>query len=307
MAGGAARRRRGGKTDPRAAARRATPASRDGSPPHEHAPRPHRSRGEVPPRTAAVGGGGAAAGASSAGERVLRFLAAIVFLCGVVSFAGSSVFDIRSISVAGNHAVAASDILSRAGVRTGTSVFTVNAYPIRERLRQDPRIAAVSVGVAFPDRVYITVSERAAAAALRVPQGYVLLGADGVAIAPSATPGTLPTLTVDRLDAAAVQAGTVIPSPDARLGAGLAASLPNDLSPDVAALRVDQAGEVILYTRDGIAVRAGAPDGIRDRLARAADVLAAVRSRGMRVEYVDLRFPGSVIVKPVGGPAGKRG
>ncbi len=292
--GGAAGRGRGGKTDPRVAARRATR--------HQQAPRPHRSRGEAMPRTAVAGA--APAGAASAGERVVRFLAAIVFLCGVVSFTGSSVFDIRSISVAGNRAVAASDILARAGVRTGTSVFTVNAYPIRERLRQDPRIAAVSVGVAFPDRVYITVSERAPSVALRVPEGYVLLGADGVAISPG-SPGALPALMVDRLDPEAVQVGTVVPSPDARLGAGLVGSLPNDLRPDVAALRVDQAGEVILYTRDGIAVRAGAPDGIHDRLARAADVLAAVRSRGMRVEYVDLRFPGSVVVKPVGAPPGK--
>jgi len=256
------------------------------------------------PRTA---GGGATPGVAAAGERLLRFLAVVALLCGAVSFTGSSVFDIRAISVAGNRAVPASDIVARAGVRTGTSLFTVNASRVRDRLRQDPRIAAVSVGVAFPDRVSITVRERTAVAALRLPGGYVLLGADGVVITPSGTPWALLTLTVDRLDPATVQVGTVVPSPDARLGAGLAASLPNGLRPDVAALRLDQTGEVILYMRDGIAVRAGAPEGIRDRLDRVADVLTAVRSRGMRVEYVDLRFPGSVIVKPIGGPAGPAG
>ncbi|HEV2284089.1 MAG TPA: FtsQ-type POTRA domain-containing protein [bacterium] len=260
------------------------------------------------PRRAAPGAPAVSAGSpAAAGRRVVRFLAAIAFLCGGVSFAGSSVFDIRSVSVAGNRAVPAPEILARAGVRTGTSLFTVNAERIRDRLAQDPRIAEVSVGVAFPDHVYITVRERTAAAALRVPGGYVLLGSDGVAIAPSGTPGPLPTLRVDGLDPAEVQAGIVVPSPDARFGAEVAASLPEVLRPDVAALRVDGAGEVVLYTRDGIAVRAGAPDGIRDRLARVADVLAAVRSRGMRVEYVDLRFPGSVIVKPIGGPAGPAG
>lgn len=279
-----------GQPDPRAAVRRATR--------HDQPPRSHQggSAGTAVPGVAA-----------SAGERVLRFFAAIALLCGAVSFTGSSVFDIRSVEVAGNRAVATADILARAGVRTGASLFTVNGFRIRDRLRQDPRIASVSVGVAFPDRVYITVWERPAAAALHVPGGYVLLGSDGVAIVPAGTPGPLPTLTVDRLDPEAVQAGTVVPSPDARLGAGIAGSLPTDLRPDVAALRVDQAGEVILYMRDGIAVRAGPSDGIRDRLARVADVLAAVRSRGMRVEYVDLRFPGSIIVKPVGGPAGPAG
>lgn len=239
-----------------------------------------------------------AASGRPVGKRVLRFFAAIAFLCGVVSFTKSSAFDVKSVTVTGSSVVPVSEILSRAGVRTGGSIFTVNQSSVLDDLRQDPRIAAASVSVLFPDRVFVTVRERTAAAALHVPGGYVLLCSDGVAIAPAATPGALPALTVDRLDPSEVQAGTVVPSADARLGADVAASLPNDLRPDVAALRVDQAGEVILYTRDGIAVRVGAGDGLRDRLAQAAEVLAAVRSRGIRVEYVDLRFPGSVIVKP---------
>lgn len=239
---------------------------------------------------------------------MLRFFAVISLLCAVVSFTGSSVFDIRSVTVTGSGAVPASEILSRAGVRAGASVFSVNLSRIGDHLREDPRIEAASVRVVFPDRVFITVRERTAAVALHVPGGYMLLGSDGLAIVPAATSGALPALTVDRLDPATeVEAGTVVASADARLGADVAGSLPDDLRPDVAALRVDRTGEVILYTRDGIAVRAGAGDGLRDRIARVADVLSAVRSRGMHVEYVDLRFPGSVIVKPVGGPAAPAG
>ena len=257
---------------------------------------------QEPPRQTAADGTGPGRPAL-VGARVVRFLAAMAFLCGVVSFAGSSLFDVRSVDVAGNRAVAASEILDRAGVRPGVGLFTVNADWMGQRLHQDPRIAGVSVGVTFPDRVHIVVQERQGAAALRVPGGYIVVGADGVAIGPTAAPGSLPALTVDRLDPAAVWAGTVIPSADARLGAAVAGSLPPDLSSNVAALRVDHRGEVILYLRDGVAVRIGQAEGIGDRLGRVIDVLDAVRSRGMRVEYVDLRFPGSVIVKPVGAPA----
>jgi cell division protein FtsQ len=231
---------------------------------------------------------------------VLRFLAAMSFLCGAVSFAGSSAFGIRSITVSGNDAVPSAEVAARAGLDTGTSIFLVNGARIGERLRQDPRIAGARVGVVFPDRVVITVQERPPAAALRAPGGYALLAADGVVIQSEASPGTVPILAVDRLDPAEVQVGEVVPSAGARWAAGIAATLPARLRPGVAALRVDRGGELILYMKDGIAVRLGEAEGIKARLARVADVLAAVRSRGMRVEYVDLRFPGSVIVKPTG-------
>jgi cell division protein FtsQ len=238
-------------------------------------------------------------GSVALAERVVRFLAAITFLCGVVSFAGSSLFDVRSITVTGNQAVAAADVLARSGIHQGTGIFTVNAGAIRARLRQDPRIAGASVSVRLPDAARITIQERPAAAALRTPSGYFLIGRDGVVIEPAKTPGGLPALIVDRLDPETVQVGTVVPSPDARTGAAIAASLPDGLRPDVAAVRVDQAGEIVLYTRDHIAVRTGPPDGVADRIAQVSGVLAAVRARGMKVQYVDLRFPGSIIVKPL--------
>lgn len=250
---------------------------------------------------------GPGARARPVGPRVVRFLAAMAVLCGIASFAQSSAFDVQSVTVAGNEAVASDEIVARAGVRPGMSMFAVNVDRVQERLRGDQRLADVSVGVGFPDRVEISVREQTPAAALRVTDGYVLVGRDGVAIAARPVSGTLPILIVDRLDPAIVQVGVAVPSADVRLGAGIAASLPGDLRPDVASVRVDGGGEVVLYTRDGIAVRAGAPDGVQDRIARLVDVLAAIRARGMRVEYVDLRFPGSVIVKPIVKPAGASG
>ncbi|HLW46448.1 MAG TPA: FtsQ-type POTRA domain-containing protein [bacterium] len=244
--------------------------------------------------------------AMSAARRFVRFLALIAFLCALASFAQSSAFDIRAIDVAGNEAVATPDILAVSGLRTQTSVFTVNAIRVREHLRQDARIADASVAVVLPNRVWITVHEQPAAAALRLPTGYALVSADCVVLGAAKTPSGLPVLTVDRLDPAAPEPGLVVPSADARLGAEVAGSLPPALRPDVTALRVDRAGEVTLYVRDGIAVKAGGADGLRDRLARASDVLSAVRSRGLRVEYVDLRFPDSIIVKPVAPPGSSR-
>jgi len=90
-----------------------------------------------------------------------------------------------------------------------------------------------------------------------------------------------------------------VPSSEARFGAGVAAALPPTLRPAVVGLRVDQDDEIVLQTKDGVAVKVGGADRLDQRLALVPEVLAAVRARGIRAEYVDLRVPGNVIVKPI--------
>jgi cell division protein FtsQ len=231
--------------------------------------------------------------------RMVRFLAAVSTLCAVAAFPGSALFDLESVSVRGNAAVSAAEVRRLIGIAPGDSAFRVNASQIRERLRSDPRVEDTSVSLEFPHRLTLSVRERAPVAALRVRHGYVLLAADGVAISRATGPGPYLPLQVTRLRAPWVPLGTVVPWADVRLGATVAGALPDPLRQEVAGLQVDGSGEVVLLTIEGVVVRVGGADGILARLAAVPDVLAAVRARGMRVEYVDLRFPGSVVVKPV--------
>jgi cell division protein FtsQ len=231
--------------------------------------------------------------------RLVRFLAAIAALCGVAAFPGSVLFGLQSINVTGNAAVPAGDILRRIGLAPGDSAFRVNAGRIRQSVLQDPRVEDAAVAMVFPHHVTISVHERSPVAALRIPGGYVLLGADGVVIARTRTPGPYLPLEVERLAFLPLGAGTVVPSARVRLGAATASVLPEPLRAEAVALRVDTDDEVVIRTQEGVEVRVGGREGMLERLALVPDVLAAVRARGLRVQYVDLRFPGSVIVKPV--------
>lgn len=232
-------------------------------------------------------------------------------MCGAAAFPASGVFDLREVTVAGNAAVPTDEILRRAAVGPGVGVFRVNAQAIRERLLEDPRIEDADVTLAFPHRLRLVVRERTPVAALGAGEGYVLLSADGVAIAPSAGPGALPVIAVDRLDPAGISVGTVLPSADARLAARVVGTLPQPLRDRVAGVDVDRAGEVVLVLRDRVLVRLGDRRGIAERVEMLPQVLDAITARGLRVESVDLRFPGNVVVRPVrasGGPvrAGER-
>ena len=248
------------------------------------------------------GDGGAAPAESRTAPHLLRlarFLAAVCALCAAAAFPGSVLFNLETVVIRGNANVPASELLQRIGVGPGDSVFRVNAAAIRAHLRQDPRIADASVVLGFPRSLTVSVRERDPVAALAYGDGYVLLGADGVAIARTPGPGAVLPLVVDRLQLPWVQAGVPVPSPSVRLGVAVATTLPPDLRPGIIAVRVDPENEIVLEMRDGVLVEVGGAAGLAERLAMVSRVLAAVRARGIQAQYVDLRVPGSIIVMPV--------
>jgi len=231
-------------------------------------------------------------------RRLLRFCAAIAACCAAAAFPGSAVLSLRSVSVTGNAAVPEAQILRRAGIAPGMNVFRVNTRTIRERLLEDPRIEAVTVALEFPRRLTVAIRERPPVAALRVADAYMQVGRDGVAIAQAPDPGSLPALVVDRLDPADVSAGTRVASPDARLGAWIAGALPDLLGVRVAGVHVDGAGEASLHLRDGLVVRLGGAADIADRLSLLPQVLGVIEERRVRIQSVDLRFSGSIVIQP---------
>ncbi len=232
-------------------------------------------------------------------DRIGRFLAAICALCALATFPASALLGLQTVTVQGNAAVPAPEILHRAGIAPGESAFRVDAARIRAGVLSDPRIQDVSVAIAFPHRVTIVVQERRPVAAVAVADAYALLGADGAVIARTSTPSPYPLLQLEQQVPLWVRAGTVVPSSDARLGARVAGMLPDRLRSRVRAVRVTSGSEIVLQLRDGVAVRLGREQLEHDRLRTLPEVLDAVEARGQRVEYVDVRFPGSVVVRPI--------
>ena len=114
----------------------------------------------------------------------------------------------------------------------------MNAWEIRRRLLEDPRVADASVALSFPRALVVSIRERDPVAALVLPDGYVEIGADGVAIARAARPGRGLRLVVQPLLLPWLQLGTAVPSADVRFGAAVAVGLPPALRSQVTGLRV---------------------------------------------------------------------
>ncbi len=237
--------------------------------------------------------------------RLLRFGAAMAFLLAAAAFPQSSFFAVSDITVLGAHHTSASEIIARAGLRPGTPLSRLDARDAVGRITTHPWVASARIRVSPAGQVDILISERVPHAALPYRGGYLTLDHRGVAIELTASRPPLPVITIDDLTLPWVRLGDRVPAPGVLGALRALGAMPQ---PEIARgiqLRVNAGGDVVVTTADGITVLMGQARGLGPRALSLTQVLAAIRSRPLAVRSVDLRFAGSVILRPE--PAGSKG
>lgn len=234
---------------------------------------------------------------------LLRFGAVMAAVLAVASLPASSLVAVRTVTVEGAGTVPPAEILARAGVRPGDRVQGISAAAVARRVETLPRLARASVEVGLAGRVTIRVEERTEFAAVPHQGAYLILDRQGVVMDTQPSPGALLVITSPGIVPQWVRPGQRLPA--SGIGAGLAAigELPSAVLRPGTAIRVEPAGEFVLITPDRIPVRLGPLRGLRERAALLPQLLEAVRDRALTLEYLDVRFAGSVVIKPAGGPA----
>lgn len=219
----------------------------------------------------------------------------LLILLGAYVLLGSSLFDIRRVSVEGNHTLAASEIITASGITVGANIFKVDLKQAAEKLKALPMIRDAQLVRRLPDQVLIRVAERRPAALVPWGDGFVQVDADGVCLQNGKPTGSLPVIT---------GMSVRVPPPGQRVqGRGLDTALkvigqlPAALVGQLSEVHLDSAGLVVLYTTDGVQCRLGTPDDIADKGAVLQQVLGDVRNQGRRIQYIDLSYVGMPVVK----------
>lgn len=117
-------------------------------------------------------------------HRVLRFLILIGVIAVFVAIANLSYFEIREVPVIGNKTVSDEEILKLSEIKTGSSIFFLNSWLVKSRIKDNLFISDVDINRVFPGTVEIIVKEREAAAQFveKTPKKrmYVLTDASGM-------------------------------------------------------------------------------------------------------------------------------
>ncbi|MDT7712812.1 MAG: cell division protein FtsQ [Pseudonocardiales bacterium] len=169
---------------------------------------------------------------------------------------GSSLFDARSVQVAGTRELPADVVRAVAAVPLGTPMLRLDTGAIETRVAAIPRVASAQVRCNLDGTVRIEVAERSPVAVIRRADGAHLVDATGTDYATvPATPRELPELRVVRIgprDAATVAALAVL------------TGLPDWLRVQVRSLAAKSPSEVVLNLDNKREIRwGGAEDNDR--------------------------------------------
>lgn len=208
----------------------------------------------------------------------------------------SPLFQVREISVTGNIELSRDLIVSVSGLKTGENTLNMDLKAARARLESIPAIESAKVERRLPSRVVISVAERKAVALLPSPEGFLEVDQEGVYIKKgSLNIGGLPIIT--GLEVKVSQPGSDLDIQGLDQALGVIRGLPQELLPLLSEVNLGVSDNILLYTLEGVQCRLGMPVDLEQKGNILLQVLGELKSMGKKIEYVDLTYAGSPVVK----------
>jgi len=231
----------------------------------------------------------------------------IVIALGASLFLTSTAFGIRDIVVVGSVRLTSPEIVELTGVELGTNLLKIPTGKVRDRLLACPVIAEATVSRKFPSSLIIRVSERHGVALLPASGRFLELDSSGLCIAEHQYVSALGLPLVSGIVLEELAPGTR-PADERLAGVLLCADALGVAGRlQVAEIHIGDAGELLLYTREGTPVYLGPPDDLEDKIVALLGILLDLEESGIEATYIDVRYPRYPVVGSPDAPAPPQG
>lgn len=242
-----------------------------------------------------------------AGARVGLGLVVVAYAAwrGAALVASAGSLRVAHVSVSGNQRLSTGEVLSLLDGLRGEHILAIDLAEWQERLQSSPWVEQAALHRVLPSTIEVEIRERHPMAIGRVGSALYLIDAGGVVVdeyGPSYADLNLPM--VDGLGKSAPAKGQMDPARvelAGRVIVALAAS--PDLFAKVSLIDVSNPHDaVVMLEGDTTLLRLG-EGSFAERLQQYLDLGDALRERVAVIDYVDLRFPERLYVRPAKGSA----
>lgn len=200
-------------------------------------------------------------------------------------------FNVKEIIVSGNYHLDKDDILKSMKIGNGRPLLDIRSADINRRLRENPWIKSVALKKQFPGTLLVKVEEASPMALLSIRKKLYIIDDNGNILERIKEEST-PFLPVIK---------EISPKNNKDIGEALKliASL-SDMnvlsSRESIEIGIDSYG--LFINMDGELIKVGYGD-YSEKFGRWIELEPEIRKRGVPIQYIDLRFKNSVIVKPM--------
>jgi len=229
-------------------------------------------------------------------RRLTWFLVALALLVVAYGVTRTPLLAVHQIDISGNHNTSTAAIRQAAGIKAGAPMVDLSASAAASRIERLPWVASATVSRDWPRTVKVAVTERQPAARIAAGSSWLVVDLEGrvLAVDAAAPDGLAP---IEWSGAAAAPGAKVsVPVDLVRL----AAALPADLRPQVAAVARDAGGLELRLAQGGL-VRIGEASALRDKLVAASTLLASPAAKCAAV--IDVQVPNAPTLTQGGGCA----
>lgn len=222
----------------------------------------------------------------------------LVFLFALAVFIlfKSPAFDVKKIEVRGNRQLSEEKIINTSGLHTGVNIFKINLKEARFNLSTLPILKNIRLERDLPDKIIITVEERNPVALLPAENGFIEVDREQVYIRKSqAVKEDLPVIT--GVNIASAGPGEVVKGKGLKIVLQVIEELPEELVSRLSEVHYQDDGSLVLYTLGGVQCRMGSPKEVASKGSVFLQVLRELEEKNKEIEYIDLSFIGSPVVK----------
>ena len=224
---------------------------------------------------------------------------------GASLMAGASSLRIAHVTVAGNQRLSTGEVLSLVDGLRGSHILGIDLASWQERLMRSPWVEAATLRRVLPGTVEVRIRERHPMAIARVGSGLYLIDAHGIVVdeyGPAYADLDLPM--VDGLGNGSGGRAAVDEPRVALAGRAINSLAAHpDLLSKVSLIDVKDAHDAVVMLEGDTALLRLGEDSFAERLQQYLDLGDALRERVAAIDYVDLRFPERLYVRPAKGSA----
>lgn len=230
-------------------------------------------------------------------ERYRLIFLLLVVVTAIFTFVNSVFFLITDIIFIGNRTLTAEELLEIAGIGERANFFRIDEDLIAERLRAYPLIREARVEKIFPSSLRIEVKERVPVAVLPKEGYFVEVDEEGVAIAfiDRIAEDSLPIIT--GIDTSALVLGSNVGNPGLVGALHIIKNLREDVRRELSEVNLTNPADIRIYTLDGLKIYVGQAEDLVKKVRLLESLLLNLRERGVKAEYIDVRYVNTPVVK----------